>query len=358
MTANPKIKINLDSLKARREWKRHPVKDGHNVFRILPPFGAESNGYVFHKWQIIWGGEKSNQVVLDPETGRWRPFASSMMAEGKCPFTEFTQALKKKAEQMKAKAQASGESEEHIKDLLGPINQMIGYLGPKTVYVYNAVNKAGEVGLLELKSTAHKDMKTELDRYVNEVNQDPTSLNSDADDSGVWFDVIREGQGFKTEYSVKRCQNKIKNAAGKISYEDDQSPLPDSVVENYENLAYDLNSLYQVKTYEQLNEILQANMARIVELCPDADLSNLSAGDEFVVTDKKHLENARHFDGLITKGKVLSKDESNGLLHTEGQTRSGKTNTGYFKQEDVKKSTATAVVTDDFMDEADAILNS
>ena len=50
MTAtNNKIKINLDSLKTRREWRRHKVKDGHNVFRILPPFGEKSNGFPYKK---------------------------------------------------------------------------------------------------------------------------------------------------------------------------------------------------------------------------------------------------------------------------------------------------------------------
>ena len=85
-----KIKINLDSLKTRREWKRHKVKDGSNVYRILPPFGEASNGYPYRKWQIIWG-------LQDPESGRARPFASSMTSEKKCPVTEYVTALKKKA---------------------------------------------------------------------------------------------------------------------------------------------------------------------------------------------------------------------------------------------------------------------
>src|ERR1017187_1477246 len=261
---NTKIKLNLDSLKARREWKRHKVKDGHNVFRILPPFGEASNGYPYRKWQIIWG-------LTDPETGRARPFASSMTSEKKCPVTEYVQALKKKADKIKGQLQASGLSEDDIKEQMKGFNTFIGDINPKIIYVYNAADKAGEVGLLELKSTAHKDMKKEMNAYVNEVNQDPTSLNSAADDSGVWFDVIREGQGFKTEYSVKRCQNRVKNANGKAGYEDDQTPLPDSIVENYDNLAYDLNAIYQVKTYEELQEILNANMASLVEMCPEAD---------------------------------------------------------------------------------------
>ena len=265
MTPSNKIRINLDSLKARREWKRHKVKEGHNVFRILPPFGESSNGYAYRKWQIIWG-------LTDPESGRARPFASSMTSEKRCPITEYTQTLKKKSEQLKSQLQATGESEESIRDRLSPLNKLISDLSPKTVYIYNAVDKSGEVGLLELKSTAHKKMKSEMIQYIQDYNQDPTSLSSQENDSGVWFDVVRTGEGRDTEYDVKKYQNKVKKATGGFSFEDDRSSLPDSVSENYENLAYDLSSVYQVKSYDELKAILDANMANLTDACPDASL--------------------------------------------------------------------------------------
>jgi hypothetical protein len=264
--SNGKIKINMDSLKSRREWRRHKVKDGHNLYRILPPFGAASNGFPYKKWQIIWG-------LIDPASGRSRPFASSMTSEKKCPVTEYVQQLKKQADKIKSQLQAKGESEEAIKERLSDLNSLISDLSPKTVYIYNAVDKSGDVGLLELKSTAHKDMKNEMTQYIQDYNQDPTSLNSSDDDSGVWFDVVRSGVGFSTEYSVKRHQTKVKNAAGKLTIEDDRSALPDSVVENYDNLAYDLSAVYQVKSYDELKEILDANMPSIIQNCPDADLT-------------------------------------------------------------------------------------
>lgn len=262
-----KIKINLDSLKTRREWKRHKVKDGHNLFRILPPFGESSNGYPYRKWQIIWG-------LFDPESGRARPFASSMTSEKKCPVTEYVQQLKKKAETLKAQLAASGVSEEDQKERLSSLNKLISDLNPKTIYIYNAADKSGDVGLLELKSTAQKKMKSEMTNYIQNYNQDPTSLNSEETDSGVWFDITRQGLGRDTEYDVKTVQIKSKNpTTGKITFEDDRSPLPDSVVENYDNLGYDLTSVYQVKTYDELAEILEANMLSLIEACADADLN-------------------------------------------------------------------------------------
>lgn len=266
MTTNSKIKLNLDSLKSRREWKRHKVKDGHNVFRILPPFGENSGGYPYRKWQIIWG-------LKNPEDGRMRPYASPMLTEKACPVTEYVKELKAKAEVMKSKLQAGGVDEEAIKERLSPLNKLISDLTPKTVYIYNAVDKSGDVGLLELKSTAHKKIKAEMLAYVQEYNQDPTSLNSADDDSGVWFNVIRTGLGRDTEYDVKKCQSKVKSQTGKITFEDDRSALPESVVENFDNLAYDLSAIYQVKSYDQLKEILDANLPDIIDAIPDANLT-------------------------------------------------------------------------------------
>lgn len=264
-----KIKLNLDSLKARRVWKRHKVTDGHNVFRILPPFGETSNGYPYRKWQIIWG-------LKNPEDGRMRPYASSMTSERSCPVTEYVTELKAKAEALKIQLQSAGTSEDTLRDRLGPLNKLINDLSPKTVYIYNAVDKAGEVGLLELKSTAHKKMKSEMLDYVRVYNQDPTSLNSEDSDSGVWFDVIRTGLGRDTEYDVKKCQIRVKNEQGKLSFEDDRAALADNVVDSFEDLAYNLSTVYQVKTYDELAEILAANLPDIVDTIPDANLNSVS----------------------------------------------------------------------------------
>jgi hypothetical protein len=338
MSSNSKIKLNLESLKSRREWKRHKVKDGHNVFRITPPFGEASNGYPYRKWQIIWG-------LADPESGRARPFASSLTSEKRCPVDEFVKALQKKADDIKAKLQASGSSEDEIKDRLTSINKLIGDIKPKTVYVYNAVDKAGEVGLLELKATAHKDMKEKMNQYVNDYNQDPTSLNSADDDSGLWFDVIRSGLGFKTEYKVEKCQIRTKNAAGKISFEDDRSPLPDNVVDNYDNLAYDLTTIYQTKSYEELEEVLNANMAALIATTPDADL-----GGSFVATKTAPVAEAPKPVGKkpVTL-KLDDGDDADDMDNSKVSHSTHKTSTA--------KAPVSTMIEDDFMADADAILN-
>lgn len=333
------IKINLDSLKTRREWKRHKVKDGSNVYRILPPFGEASNGYPYKKWQIIWG-------LVDPDSGRPRPFASSMTSEKKCPVTEYVGELKKKAEVLKSQLASAGVSEEDQKLRLTALNKLISDLNPKTVYIYNAADKSGDVGLLEIKSTAQKKMKAEMAQYIQDYNQDPTSLQSEDTDSGLWFNITRAGLGRDTEYDVKKMQIKTKNpATGKISFEDDRSPLPDSVVENYDNLAYDLNSVYQVKSYDELTEVLEANMASLIEICPDADLTATGVIAQTAPKVAAKAAPAQVAKPVGTKTVTLKMDEED---EEEEQvvpvTRSS--------------TKAAATIDDDFLAEADALLNS
>jgi hypothetical protein len=333
------IKINMDSLKARREWKRHKVKDGHNVFRILPPFGESSNGYAYRKWQIIWG-------LQDPESGRARPFASSMTSEKKCPVTEYVGLLKKKAETLKGQLAAAGVSEEDQKERLGSLNKLISDLNPKTVYVYNAADKSGEVGLLELKSTAQKKMKTQMSEYIQTYNQDPTSLNSEETDSGVWFDITRQGLGRDTEYDVNIVKIKSKNPqTGKITFEDDRSPLQDSVVENYANLGYDLGAIYQIKSYDELAEILEANMLTLIEACPDADL----AADGLLLQPTPAKVAAAPAKTVVkasgTKPVTLKMDDEDEEQEAPVVTKS-------------RSAKVNASADDDFLAEADALLNS
>lgn len=268
MNTNTKIKLNMDSLKTSKEWVRHKVKSGSNIFRILPPFGDNSNGYPYRKWQIIWG-------LADPSSGRVRPFASSLMSEKRDPVVEFVEGLRGRLDQMEGDLKAKGFDDKAMQKhpKYARLAKFIRDVSPKTTYLYNAADKSGTIGLLELKSTAHKKMKACMNDYIRDYNQDPTSLLSEDEDSGVWFNVKRTGDGFDTEYDVEKVQMKQKDASGKLSFVDDRSPLPEVVVQNFDSLAYDLSSVYKANSYDDLNEILQANLDTFYKVCPEADLT-------------------------------------------------------------------------------------
>ena len=350
MNTNTKIKLNMDSLKASKEWVRHKVKSGSNIFRILPPFGDSSNGYPYRKWQIIWG-------LTDPTSGRVRPFASSLMNEKRDPVVEFVDDLRARLDSMEGDLKTSGLDDKAVQKhpKYARLAKFIRDIAPKTIYIYNAADKAGVVGLLELKSTAHKKMKTCMNDYIRDYNQDPTSLGSEDEDSGVWFNVKRAGEGFDTEYDVEKVQTKQKTG-NVVSFVDDRSPLPEAVVQNFDNLAYDLGSVYKVNTYDSLNEVLQANLETFYKVCPEADLTKP------VILDSEDEASSEVTTSTVTAGKTASTK----MNMATSPVKPGKVPVALKLQDDedeevsqpvAKRATpAPAMDDDEFMRQADAIL--
>jgi hypothetical protein len=270
-----KITINQDALKSRREWKRHEIQKGSNVFRILPPFGDVEvhNNYPYRKWSTAW--------LVDPKTGKRRPFATPLTdGEQECPIREYSDKLNKFIDKLKSQLEAKGLSEDKVKDRLKGLREVAWQIKVQHSYVYNATDKSGEVGILELKSTAHQGVKKMMNQYIKDYGQDPTTLESDiTDNAGVWFLITKEGEGKMTEYKVEFNQLKEKQPNGKISKEDDRSPLSDNIVENYDSLGYDLNAVYTRKSYDELREILLYNLALLSKETPECVLPGYDISD-------------------------------------------------------------------------------
>jgi hypothetical protein len=250
------IKINMNSLKPRQDINRHKIKEGDTVLRFLPPFGDESNGYPYKKWLVSW--------MLDPLSGRKRPYASLFMFEDRCPIYEYLELVKANIDAETKRLTLQGLDEDAVKEQLKDVFAILSDLKPKKTFAWNAIDKSGTVGVVELKATAHKDLCLLMNEYINEVNQDPTSLNSNPDDSGIWFKITRIGNFRDTEYKVAKYQVRQKDASGRMTYQDDTSPIPDVIVNEYAKHAVDLSSMYRKTSYEDLKKTLISNLTSII----------------------------------------------------------------------------------------------
>lgn len=321
------IQINLDSLnpKSFKKTVRHKVKDGDNIYRFLPPFGPEANGYPYRKWNVVWG-------LIDPNSGRMRPFASSSTYEGQCPVYDYLELLKQKLEGITDEAK------------LKKLNEFISGLRPKSVYAYNAADKSGQVGVLELKSTAHKKVIALMNKYITDYNQDPTSLNADPKDSGVWFNITRSGKGFDTTYDASKNQTMVKDANGVPSFQDDRSPLAENITANFESLAYDLNNLYQKLSYDELKDVLIANLVHVAQEMPEVLVSGF--GLEEAQGDT--VEGFDAMNELAPEGNPSTIPQGTGTVALKVDTESN----------DASVQTSTSNDTDDILAMADDIFNS
>jgi len=270
-----KITINTESLKPRKEWKRHKITAGDNIHRILPPWGDLDlhQNVPFKKWSVIWG-------LTDPETGRMRPVNSpSNSEERKCPVYDYLDLLTQKVELLKEQYKAQGLTDDQLKEQLAGVNRVLWEIKPKTTYAYNAVDQSGAVGILEIKTTAHTAMKKRMMEYINVYSQDPTTLNSEADDGGVWFNITREGERKDTKYDVIFHQTREKDDQGRLVSIDDRSALPSNVVENYTDLGYNLFTLYKTPTYDELKSVLILNLNEMAKDSPDLLIPGFTLAD-------------------------------------------------------------------------------
>lgn len=273
-STRPQLKINQDSLKERKEYKRHKVNQGDNIYRILPPFGEAANGYPYKAWTLSW--------LPDPATGRNRPYASTRsFGEKDCPITEYTKALETKYTQLSDTMKSKGVDDATVRERLKGITKLLMNIKPKTSYFYNATNKAGEVGILELKKTAHDGIKKQMMQYITDYGQDPTSLNSDENDSGVWFKVRRDGELTNTEYSVLKNQTKQK-IGGQLVFVDDRSELPQNIVDSYPSLGYDLTTLYKKVSYDELKNALLSALTAVYDSVPEARIAGFDPDSDSV----------------------------------------------------------------------------
>ena len=283
-----KITINQDSLKTSREWKRHSVKDGSNIYRILPPHGDVEvhNNYPYKKWSIAW--------LVDPRTGKRRPWASPLTdGEENCPVKEYQDALKAFIDKKKATLEAGGASKSTVKEELKGLYEIQWQIKIQHLYAYNACDKSGNVGLLEIKSTAQKALKKKMSEYINLYGQDPTSLNAEGDDSGVWFNFSKEGIGKDTTYSVDFSKERFKDDKGRLVSVEDRSALAPNVVDGYSDLAYDLSTIYYKKNYNDLREILLYNLSLIAEELPEVVLPGFETSESAPVQTQGKVETSR-----------------------------------------------------------------
>jgi hypothetical protein len=186
-----------------------------------------------------------------------------------CPVNEFNKALAAYVERTKSNLLHDGLSDAEIKEDLSLLNKAAWEVKVNHVYAYNVATKDGKISVMEVKTTVHKGLKKLMGDYIKTYGQDPTALTSDEEDNaGVWMSVERSGMNRDTEYSVDFNQIKTRSASGKITKEDDRSPLSPHIEENYATSGYDLSTLYKTLSYDEIKTVLMSNLAILAESEP------------------------------------------------------------------------------------------
>lgn len=300
--------------------KYFKLKQGDNVYRILPPLGdlADSGVWaVYHKVHYGYTG-------LPDSSGkaRMRPFVSPEVLNRKTRMVEVSDAAKERIEKMKsamvdAKERGDNSTVEKLKNLLRQFN-----LDNK--WYVNAMNLEGEIGLLKIPHKAKQALDSEIKRLEQE------GVEALGVDNGRFFVFTRSGQNRDTQYGVRVHKQKIEVQGLGMVEKDLSHTLTADIIARLESESHKLDRLYPKPTAEQVAQMVNGGPAAVEEILgskksganDDSGMDDEGMDDEDV--DSYSTTNtgspasfvAGSLGSTVSSGSVLSGSEVSGPTTT------------------------------------------
>lgn len=262
---------------------RFYLKDGSNIFRVLPPFGKLKNdGIIAKYWAVYWlPTTKKNRKGED--INRPVPSVFQKTKDGKVvtpdPIHDKVELLTKNLAAMKASGQ-------HPAAVVEALEKRLEGLRVDKAYYVNVISPAGEIGVLKLRYTAFQALKEKL-RELEKVQIDPINVGV-----GVFFDFKKgkDDKG-KTVYGVDIHQKTSRDPnTGGFKTEIVEAKIDQSVLDRMEKEAFDLLTLYKVLSAEEQAMAASLDPAVIDRIFARPEDSE--AEDEQVYADEEELKAA------------------------------------------------------------------
>jgi hypothetical protein len=246
------------------------IKDGDNVYRILPPMGKLAEKGVFSRYfRVVWGYKDSK--------GQNRPFISprvqnfnTRMVEVDC--AAFNRAEKLKAEfkivnealkALKLQAQALVKAGQPLTDELkkGLANaeeakkeafKLTQAFNVESKYHLNAIAQDGKIGLLKLAGRGFKPLK----KIFKDLEAD--SIDATGVENGRFMVINRQGTGLDTDYAVTELKVKVNTAEHGVVEKSQPHVLTTSIISRLAAEAFELDEIYPAPTEAEVKEIVEA----------------------------------------------------------------------------------------------------
>lgn len=236
---------------------RYKMKDGDNVYRIIPAMGdlAEEG-----RWSVYYN------VVFGFKTtdGKHRPFQSPQVKNNKkkmievpCAATDLINRLK--GELDASKKAGNNEKAAQLAKIVGDYPVMGVYSLNNDHYV-NVIDKQGNVGVLEIGHKAKLALDNEIKRIRESEGFDPL-----APETGRFFNIRRTGRGLDTSVQVTVLKEKVNVPGHGVLEKDVVHVIDDALADRlltqkdgkwiYKEAA-NLTALYQKPTAEEVAEIV------------------------------------------------------------------------------------------------------
>jgi hypothetical protein len=221
--------------------KRFYIEEGSNLYRVLPPFGSLAEKSAIAKYhEIIW---------LKNSAGKKFPVSSKqVMGKDRVilkrdPIIDAINAKKQEFEMLKTNGADAA--------LVNAMKEEIDGMNVDKAFYVNAMNPAGEIGVLKVKITAWNDLKTRLIE-LEKQGVDPINVGQG---NGIVFDFKKQKDDKgKISYRVDVATRNSKDpATGRIKSEYQYLELDEALYTRMEKESEDLTKLYRDMTDEEQN---------------------------------------------------------------------------------------------------------
>jgi hypothetical protein len=248
------------------------MKDGNNIYRILPPLGSLAKDGHWRKYYTVVYGYKNSK-------GKMETFLDCRVVNFKTKMVEIESAAFLRSERVKKlhadlvkryKEEKREEEKEEIAGMLKSSYEDTQRFNIESKYYVNAINLNGEIGLLKVgyKAMAQLTNKDKTGLIDNAVKSglDPLSV-----EDGRFFNFYRTGKGRETQYTVSEYKEKVETKEYGIVEKLVKHVLTPDLIARLSHGAFDLAKLYPSPSPEQVQRIVNEGSLAVDEILGNRD---------------------------------------------------------------------------------------
>lgn len=243
----------------RKSREFFKIKDGEQVYRVLPPLGSMAKTGRWARYiRVEWGYADSN--------GKKKPFQDIRNVNRKTGMVETESEAHLKREELKKQqlaAVAAFKAGKITKDQLDQMNKIVMNFSLENKHYLNVVDRNGKIGILKI---GHK-LKLAMDAEIEKLRSrgvDPLSV-----DNGRFFVINRSGYGMDTTFSLNILSEKIVHAELGEVEKPIVHKLDQGIIDRLASEAMDLgdlDKLYPTLTEDEVKKVVRGTPANVTEV--------------------------------------------------------------------------------------------
>lgn len=245
---NTQVGVPVYGSQKKKTWR---LKDGSNIYRILPPFASFAKEGRWAIFESIHWGYKGGKGIRTFNCILQKDFKSKMV-KVPCAECDLIDSRKKDYEnQLKQLVEVEKKmTKEQAKEFLKPLSTWLYEHNLDKKWYVNAMNRNGEIGRLAIPHKMYQALNAEIGELMKK-KIDPLAVNQ-----GVEFDFFRSGQSNQTIHKCKAVTESI-DVPGVGSVEKIKlCPLTEEIVKRMATEAWDLKGMFRTIKGDEITRLV------------------------------------------------------------------------------------------------------